>query len=98
MKCDTCETEKPDSAFNAESFSPLTCFKCRTQGVSFTNPIKSGQGEDQWRHSTVSESVRTQVAEAKSNGLEPVPKHTAGGYTPSAKQLDKIKKAQTSGV
>ena len=91
--CDTCHTAKDESKFRADCFSPNTCFSCRVGGVAFTNPIKSGQGEDQWRHSTIAEYNRIQVAEAAANGLEAVPKHTAGGYTPSAKQMDKIKKA-----
>lgn len=91
MICEHCGENKPASAFNPESFSPTTCFRCRVSGVSFANPIKSGQGEDQWRHSTIRESVRQQVSEARANGLDPVPKHTAGGYTPSKSQLDKLK-------
>lgn len=91
MECVDCGKEKPASSFNAESFSPKTCFRCRVSGVSFTNPIKTGQGEDQWRHSTIKESNRLQIKEAKDNGLDPVPAKSAGGYTPSAKQLDKLK-------
>lgn len=91
MRCEDCGEERPESSFNAESFSPMTCFRCRVRGIGFTNPIKSGQGDDQWRHSTIRESARIQVAEAKSNGLDPVPKHTAGGYTPSRQQLEKLK-------
>lgn len=93
MVCDTCGIDKDVSKFNVESFSPDTCFSCRVRGVSFANPIKSAQGEDQWRHSTIAEFGRNQVAEAAENGLEAVPKHTAGGYAPSGKQLDKIKGA-----
>lgn len=91
MICTSCQEEKPASSFNAESFTPDVCFRCRVSSVGFTNPIKSGQGEDQWRHSSIRESVRKSVAEAKANGLDPVPKNTAGGYTPSKRQLDKLK-------
>ena len=91
--CDTCHTAKPESQFRADCFSPNTCFSCRVNGISFTNPIKTGQGEDQWRHSTIAEYCRNQVAEAAENGLEAVPVKTAGGYAPSAKQMSKIKEA-----
>ena len=93
MICDTCGIEKDADKFNPESFSPGTCFRCRVSGISMTNPIKTGQGEDQWRHSTIREFCRNQVAEAASNGLEAVPVNTAGGYTPTKKQMDKIAKA-----
>lgn len=93
IECNTCGRPKPESNYNPESFSPDTCFKCRVRGVAFTNPIKTGQGEDQWRHSTIAEACRNQVAEAASNGLEAVPVNTAGGYTPTKKQMDKIAKA-----
>lgn len=94
MICEDCGETKPASSFNAESFSPTTCFKCRVSSVSFGNPIKSGQGADQWRHTTIRESVRKDVADARANGLDPVPRHTAGGYTPSKSQLDKLKVAR----
>ena len=72
-KCTTCLEEKPDSKFNAECFTPDVCFRCRVSGVAFTNPIKSGQGDDQWRHSTIAEHNREIVTEGRKNGLDPVP-------------------------
>jgi len=96
MRCEDCGEDKPASSFNAESFSPTTCFRCRVQGVAFTNPIKSGQGVDQWRHTTIAEHNRTQIAEAMANGLErPEPKHTSStAWSPSQSQVSKLAKAK----
>lgn len=90
MICSNCQRNLPADKFNPDCHTPDVCFRCRVSSISYTNPIKSGQGDDMWRHDTIRGSVRRQVDEARANGLDPVPKHTSGGYTPSKSQLAKL--------
>ena len=99
MICSNCRTDQPASRFNPDSFSSDVCFRCRVSSVAWTNPIKSGQGEDQWRHSTLAESARNIVKEGRENGLDPIPVGnvstgtTAGGM----KRLQEAHKKISSG-
>ena len=92
MICSNCLDHKPASSFNAESFTPDVCFRCRVSSVGFTNPLKAASGEDAWRHDTLKDFGRRQVAEAAENGLEAIPAwhNTNTGPAPST-----LKKMQT---
>lgn len=60
-----------------------------------TIPAKSADA-DSWRHDTIRDSNRRTVEEARANGLDPVPVHTAAHAGLNAKQEAKIKKALES--
>lgn len=90
MICSNCGENKPASKFNKDSFSPTMCFRCRVSGVAFTNPVKSGQGADVWRHDTLKEFGRRTVEEGRKNGLDPVPRKAPGDAV-GAGTLNKLK-------
>ena len=93
MECSNCLEEKPASSFNAESFSPDVCFHCRVSSVSWANPLKSAQGDDAWRHDTIKDFQRRQVAEAKENGLDPIPAWHNTNTGTTAAGMKKIQEA-----
>ena len=97
VECDVCLRELPESKFNFESFSPETCFHCRTRGMSFT--FAGGRGSfhgDSLVGGTIASDNRHTVSEARSMGHDPVPvKNGESSWAPSAKQVARLKKAST---
>lgn len=84
IECDNCGRELPIGKFDLSGRDPGTCFKCRVSTISFTNPIKTGQGDDAWRHDTIRDYQRRKVAEAAEQGHEAIPAwHTTGTGTTS---------------
>lgn len=102
MECDNCSRSLPISKFDLTGRDPETCFRCRVESISFTNPIKSGQGDDAWRHDTIRGFQRRQIQEAADNNLEAIPAwHTTGTGTTagSMKRLsDHMNKTSESAV
>jgi hypothetical protein len=90
--CDTCERTLPTEKFNAESFSPGTCFKCRIQGVKlgFGGNREAFHG-DTLRGGTIRSDNEHTVKLARENGHDPVPVKTAGGVGVSQKELNRLK-------
>jgi hypothetical protein len=86
FECDTCAGSYPASKFNLECPNPETCFRCRVQGTQFGY----GGYRQQFHEGTNAERTRNIVAEARSQGHDPVPVHTAGGHGPSARQMSQL--------
>ena len=85
MICDTCGNDLALSKYNFEGPAPETCFKCRASGVQ----IGFGGFKEQFHNGTKAERRRTTIAEAKAQGLDPEPVHTAAyAFTPSVSQMD----------
>lgn len=98
MMCTTCREEKPASSFNAESFTPDVCFRCRVSSIGFANPLKSAQGDDAWRHDTIKAFQRRQIAEAAENGYEAVPAWHKTNTGPSPAGLKKLQAKEAGKV
>lgn len=91
-QCDTCGNARPTDKFNPESFSPSTCFKCRISGVrmGYTAGKQAFHG-DTLHGGTIASDNRHTVAEAKSNGYDPVPAgYKATGV--STTEINRLKK------
>lgn len=74
LTCTDCGNEAPISRFNAESFSPTVCFKCRVSGVSIGfGGYKSSFHGDGLVGGTIASDNRNTVAEGLAQGHDPVP-------------------------
>jgi hypothetical protein len=91
-KCAGCGKEQPYNKYNAESFSPEHCFKCRISSVrmGFTAGKSTFHG-DTLVGGTIASDNRNTVDMARSQGHDPVPQKTAGGVGVSAKELNRLK-------
>ena len=87
FECDTCSRELPANKFNLSGPAPETCFRCRVQGTQFGY----GGFQSQFHDGTNKERTESAMADARAQGHDPVPVHTAGGHTPNAGQLAKVK-------
>ena len=87
MECVDCGQEKTLDKFNLEGPDPESCFRCRIQGTQFG----FGGYRSQFHDGTNKERTETAMADARAQGHDPVPVHTAGGHTPNAGQLAKVK-------
>ena len=91
-QCVQCNRTLPIEKFNRESSSPEHCFKCRVSTVRMG--FSSGKAHfhgDELYGGTIASDNRHTVAEARSQGHDPVPVHTAGGVGVSAKELNRLK-------
>lgn len=81
--CPACDQEWPLDRFNGVH---PECFRCRSRsiGVAF-----GPAGKSVWHNMTTKEWNDRQIREAKANGLDPVPVHTAG-VSVSATTLKKL--------
>jgi hypothetical protein len=83
IECPDCHKSWPEDRYNGKD---PECFKCRIQGVGVSfGPA----GKSFWHNATTKEWNDRQVTEAKKNGLDPVPVHTAG-VSVSATQMKKL--------
>lgn len=69
MTCDTCGRTLGKDRFNPDCQTPLTCFGCRVRTVN----IGFGGHREFFHNDTIKSFQERQVAEAKSNGLNPIP-------------------------
>jgi hypothetical protein len=92
-KCVQCETDQPDSKFNAESFSPEMCFRCRVSGVSigFGGYQKQFRGEELYGGTLASDNRHT-VESARALGHDPVPVSKGVSHGLTANQTERLKK------
>ncbi len=91
--CTECGQPRPNSKFNPESFSPTVCFRCRVSGVS----VGFGGYRDQFHGNemggTIAESNRRTIAEARSQGHDPVPVSRGVSHGLTAGQMSRLKTA-----
>lgn len=69
MICTECDTEWPVDRFCQDGPNPTVCFRCRVQTVN----LGYGGYRQQFHDGTIAERQRRQIAEARSNGLDPIP-------------------------
>jgi len=86
IECPACHVEWPEDRFNG--IHP-ECFKCRVANLSVSfGPA----GKEFWHGTTTKEYAEKTVRQAKANGLDPVPVHSASVHASAAG----IKKLETS--
>ena len=91
MVCSDCGNEAPLSKFNAESFSPTVCFKCRVSGVSIGfGGYRSAFHGDGLVGGTIASDVKNTIAEGRALGHDPVPVNAPNPGV-SQKTLDVLK-------
>ncbi len=74
MICVDCEKSWPADRFNAGCGSPRSCFRCRSSSISM-----GVQGEGNYFTEFTDKERRDRTwAEARANGMEPVPSNPAG--------------------
>lgn len=87
--CPDCGLDWPKDRFNGVH---PQCFKCRVSGL---NVSFGPAGKKIWHNMTTKEWNDRTIREAKANGLDPVPVHTAG-VSVAASTMKKLE--ATSGV
>lgn len=88
--CPSCNQSWSEDRFNP-SFPE--CFRCRSQSVAVSFGVR---GKAQFHDITIKEYNDRQVREARANGLDPVPAHSAGGFSPLASGVNKLKAVSES--
>jgi hypothetical protein len=89
--CTDCGKEAPLDRFNADSFSPTVCFKCRVSGVSIGfGGYRSSFHGDNLVGGTIASDVKHTIAEGRAQGHDPVPVN-APGVGVSKKTLDTLR-------
>lgn len=87
VECTSCNELWPEDRFNRDCSSPDWCFRCRSK----TLQVAFAGGREMFHGQTTKEFNEQQVAEARKNGLDPVPIDTGGAWNAgSASSLKKI--------
>jgi hypothetical protein len=92
--CEDCGLDLPESKFNAESWSPGSCFRCRVSSIrlGFVGDRALFKG-DTLVGGTIASDNRHQIEGARKNGLDPVPVDRGVSYGVSSNQINKLKSA-----
>ena len=80
MICIQCEREWPEDRFNLGCAQPEWCFAGRSKTMSYA----FGGGKSYFHESTEAERGRVAMAEARTNGLDPVPVETGKAWNTGA--------------
>lgn len=83
--CPSCHLDWPEDRFIEKSDD---CFKCRAASIQFNY---GPRGKAQFHDITVKEYNDRQIREARANGLDPVPVHTATTAVPTKRMMDGLK-------
>ena len=95
ITCTDCGNELPPTKFNAESYSPTVCFKCRVSGIrlGFRAGKETFHGDNLYG-GTIRSDVEHTLSEARSNGHDPVPVSSGVSHGPSTTaQMNRLKSA-----
>lgn len=93
--CPSCHITWPEDRFNPKF---PDCFRCRAAGVSFTYGVGGKEAKQQFHDTTIKEFNDRQIREAKANGIDAVPVHTATTAAPTGKMLDTLKRASEARI
>lgn len=93
-QCSECHRTLPTEKFNQESDAPDVCFGCRVKTVN----IGFGGNRESWHGDalvggTIASDNRHTIAEAKSNGYNPVPVSTGPTHGLTSGQMERLKSA-----
>jgi hypothetical protein len=94
VTCDTCGKNLPKNKFNVESFSPLTCFRCRVQGVAIGfGGYRNHFNGSQLHGGTLASDNRHTIESARAQGHDPVPASKGVSHGLSGTQMTKLRSA-----